>query len=77
MMNEKKWLSMYPDSIPKEIKVPEFPMQKRSLKTHFSPIQTIQQLLFMVERFLIRSFSLHHKLSLQLFNKRVSKRVIV
>ena len=28
MMNEKKWLSMYPDSIPKEIKVPEFPMQQ-------------------------------------------------
>jgi long-chain acyl-CoA synthetase len=28
MMNEKKWLSVYPDSISKEIKVPEFPMQR-------------------------------------------------
>ncbi|MGE6379003.1 long-chain-fatty-acid--CoA ligase [Peribacillus muralis] len=27
-MNDKKWLSVYPDSISKEIKVPDFPMQK-------------------------------------------------
>lgn len=28
MMNDKKWLSVYPESISKEIKVPDVPMQK-------------------------------------------------
>lgn len=28
MTNGKKWLSVYPDSISKEIKVPDFPMQR-------------------------------------------------